>query len=563
MHKTGKLIVFEGPDGVGKTALSRAFAERAKLGGLECEWLSFPGCEDGTLGKHVYEIHHSRPPSGVTTINATSLQLLHVAAHIDAIERRILPALKQGILVVLDRYWWSTFVYGIIAGVDECTLRAMIRVERLHWGKVRPACTFLLRRMPPSGEHLNPQLAALAREYEKLATRERGKHMVSIVDNDGTIDEALERIVGSVGLEERLSASVLIQEKSALPSGAVAQNRSGTAEALLLFHKLAPAKPTLVYTTYWQFAAERQAIFFRRFSGEAPPWTADPILQEYKFTNAYRASDRTSQYLIRDVIYAGPQTLHEIFFRTLLFKVFNRIETWELLTQAFRHISYREYSFARYDEVLTKAMSSGARIYSGAYIMPSGTSTSPNARKHRMHLNLIEGMLRDDLPQRLAEAPSMGKAFELLRAYPTLGDFLAYQYVTDLNYASVLNFSEMEFVVPGPGARDGIRKCFADFGGLTESDLIRLVADRQYDEFQRRGINFKSLWGRPLQLIDCQNLFCEVDKYSRVRHPEFIGRTGRSRIKQKYRITSTPLRFWYPPKWGLNDQIAAGGGACV
>jgi hypothetical protein len=38
-----------------------------------------------------------------------------------------------------------------------------------------------------------------------------------------------------------------------------------------------------------------------------------------------------SQYLIRDVVYAGPQDPEEVVFRVLLFKFFNRIETWELL----------------------------------------------------------------------------------------------------------------------------------------------------------------------------------------------------------------------------------------
>jgi hypothetical protein len=117
----------------------------------------------------------------------------------------------------------------------------------------------------------------------------------------------------------------------------------------------------------------------------------------------------------------------------------------------------------------------------------------------------------------------------------------------------------MEFVVPGPGARDGIRKCFADTGGLNEIDIIRLVTDRQQAEFDRLGLEFKSLWGRPLQLIDCQNLFCEVDKYSRVKHPEFAGLTGRTRIKQKYRKSTEPIQFWYPPKWELNNAIARGG----
>ena len=75
--------------------------------------------------------------------------------------------------------------------------------------------------------------------------------------------------------------------------------------------------------------------------------------------------------------------------------------------------------------------------------------------------------------------------------------------MTDLNYSTLLNFSEMDFVVPGPGARDGLRKCFSDLGGLNEAEMIKMVAERQQAEFGRLGIEFFSLWGRPLQLIDC------------------------------------------------------------
>ena len=174
-----------------------------------------------------------------------------------------------------------------------------------------------------------------------------------------------------------------------------------------------------------------------------------------------------------------------------------------------------------------------------------------------MHLKLLEQMTRDELPLQLSETSSMRQAFELLRSYPTIGDFLAYQYVTDLNYSTLTNFSEMEFAIAGPGARDGIRKCFGDLGGLNETEIIKLVADRQEIEFERLGLTFKSLWGRRLQLIDCQNLFCEVDKYARVAHPEIVGVTGRARIKQRFRMHQNPIIPWYPPKWGLNEQIAS------
>ena len=149
----------------------------------------------------------------------------------------------------------------------------------------------------------------------------------------------------------------------------------------------------------------------------------------------------------------------------------------------------------------------------------------------------------------------MNHAFELLRSYPGLGNFLSYQLITDLNYSSICDYSEMEFTSPGPGALDGIHKCFKDLGGLSESDIIRLVADRQEREFDRRGIIFRSLFGRPLQLIDCQNLFCEVSKYSRIRHPEIRGTNDRTRIKQIYRPGNKSIEFWYPPKWGINELV--------
>ena len=83
--------------------------------------------------------------------------------------------------------------------------------------------------------------------------------------------------------------------------------------------------------------------------------------------------------------------------------------------------------------------------------------------------------MADELPWRIADARTMRDAFGLLRSYPSIGDFLAYQFVTDLNYSEITDFSEMDFVIPGPGALDGIRKCFSDLGGLTEADVIRVV----------------------------------------------------------------------------------------
>ncbi len=318
-------------------------------------------------------------------------------------------------------------------------------------------------------------------------------------------------------------------------------------------------KPSVVYNSYWKFTAERQNVFFRRLEGCAPPWTQDPVIRAHKFTNAFRAADRVSQYLIRNVIYRSdlPSDADEVVFRILLFKLFNKIETWELLQEEVGPLTYAGYSFKRYDRILERAMTRSQSIYSAAYIMPSGGSLG-HVRKHQNHLTLIERMIGGSLPARLAEAPTMKEAFDLIRAYPTIGDFLAYQYVTDINYSEVTNFTEMEFVIPGPGAIDGIKKCFTDTGGMSDADVIRVMAERQETEFERLGLTFRTLWGRRLQLIDCQNLFCETDKYARVVHPEASGKTGRTRIKQKFKANEDPIEYWFPPKWGINDAIPRG-----
>ena len=92
-----------------------------------------------------------------------------------------------------------------------------------------------------------------------------------------------------------------------------------------------------------------------------------------------------------------------------------------------------------------------------------------------------------------------------------------------------------------------------DFGGYSFEDIIRFMADKQEEEFERLNLDFQNLWGRDLQLIDCQNVFCEVDKYSRVVHPHLRGYSHRTRIKQKFADTGKEqIEFYFPPKWSIN-----------
>jgi len=311
--------------------------------------------------------------------------------------------------------------------------------------------------------------------------------------------------------------------------------------------------PTPVFDTYWRFAQARQQVYLARLHGTPRPWTHDPILIGHRFTNCYRAADRVSQYLISEVTYHGDQTWDEVFFRTVLFKLFNRTSTWQLLSAALEVPAWRHYRFDRFDRVLSAALNSGQRLYSAAYVIPP--PRLGESRKHRNHLRLVEAMMGASAPARAADAGSLRELFHLLRSFPAFGNFLAYQFAIDLNYAAALDFDEMEFVVPGPGARDGIRKCFGPAADGIEADIIRYVTDTQEQHFARLGLSFTPLGGRRLQLIDCQNLFCEVDKYARLAHPDIAGISGRTRIKQHYRHDPAPVTAWFPPKWGINDRL--------
>ncbi|CDX12611.1 Thymidylate kinase (fragment) [Mesorhizobium plurifarium] len=192
----GKLFFIEGPDGVGKTttvdllkvALSQRFGH--------FEFLSFPGKAEGTLGAVVYRIHHDPGGCGIATMSELSKQALHIAAHLDAIERLIMPALQSGTHVILDRFWWSTLIYGAAAGVHQAGLRTLVEAERLVWDKFQPALAILLDRDHPidRDDEIGSWLK-LRDAYRTLGLEERAHYPVEIVSNMRTPEDAVSAIL--------------------------------------------------------------------------------------------------------------------------------------------------------------------------------------------------------------------------------------------------------------------------------------------------------------------------------------------------------------------------------
>lgn len=190
--KPGHLFVFEGPDGVGKSTLVSELTSYLRLAGEEVLSFSFPGREPGTIGRHVYELHHSPEDFRITEMSPASLQLLHIAAHIDLIERTIVPALEEKRTVLLDRYWWSTWVYGLMSNVPREHLELMINVERFAWKDMKPCAAFLLQR---DTAHVD---SAILSAYHALAEQEAAVHPIVNIDNASSVTSLVHNVAATI-----------------------------------------------------------------------------------------------------------------------------------------------------------------------------------------------------------------------------------------------------------------------------------------------------------------------------------------------------------------------------
>lgn len=315
-------------------------------------------------------------------------------------------------------------------------------------------------------------------------------------------------------------------------------------------NRIVPDDNILSY--YFYFIQERMNIFWRKKEGSGN-LTDDEILGTYKFTNVYRATDRVSQYLINQVIYQDLNQYkpEDVLLRILVFKIFNKIETWEYLTHELeRPITVQTFD-PHYLSILLSVRQKDVPIFNNAYMMTGSHKRYDEfPTKHEKWLTMLKReIVNGGLLGKILKSDKMEDVYLALKSCSFIGEFLAYQYTIDMNYSPFLNFSENEFVKAGIGAVRGIKKCFCSYGSCYE-DAIHFVQDNFHELQQRYGFcHFKPLPGHEPTLIDLQNCFCETDKYLRAKMPEL--KIGNVRIKQKYRPTDIPMQYGFPPKWGI------------
>ena len=199
-------IVFEGVDGSGKTTLARALKQYyiAVAPDLLLYADAFPGSIPGTLGEWVYRFHHKKVADAPSpdTIAPPALQLLHIAAHVDALLTRILPTIEKNGSVILDRYWWSTYSYLRIS-LPARQVWPIVSIEHTFLEQLpSPTIIYLTRKTSLKPDELSTAVHTQLDTYyhEVMEYEQQRNPRIFQLSNDNSIEQTWTTLLATLGL---------------------------------------------------------------------------------------------------------------------------------------------------------------------------------------------------------------------------------------------------------------------------------------------------------------------------------------------------------------------------
>lgn len=307
---------------------------------------------------------------------------------------------------------------------------------------------------------------------------------------------------------------------------------------------------------YWQ--TERESIRIKKEEqGLAAPWTDDPILQNFKFCQVFREDDRTTRWF-REYIRAPLGHDPSVLMATVIFRWFNFIGTGRTLI---KHDLHLKWNRKKAIEEITKQ----DKWVTGSYIIktPNGMDKVTGVAECISHM---WGDRRSIVNKILTQNMNLEETWKLLKDYPYMGPFMAYEVVTDLRHTYLLKNAndKLTWANAGPGAMRGLNRLTgrelgfskrshdwngemnALFSKVTEAGLNDDIRDLRIplrtDKAPYAPLHRNS---RKYEMREIEGGLCEFDKYSRM-------------VKGEGRTRSVYKQSKYPLVEGLFDPIYGG-----
>lgn len=267
--------------------------------------------------------------------------------------------------------------------------------------------------------------------------------------------------------------------------------------------------------TFWYWITERHSIFLKREAGLSKPWTDDPILQTYRFCNPFRENDKVTRWHRQFFLPHGESaTDAELAFNMVWFRMFNRIETAELL-------GFQFYWEPELVKMLLRERLKVHPVFTGAYIIRSEFG-KPKIDSIVDTLTKVWDA-RWNLATCIRETNSLQLTTLWLTQFPFIGDFMAYEMVSDMRHTRLLRDAVdiYTWANPGPGAHRGLRRIFGEprmsKDGQVEQYLVKTVMVERMQELLSRSAEKLGPDFPKLEMRDIEHSLCEFDKYSRVK----------------------------------------------
>jgi hypothetical protein len=270
--------------------------------------------------------------------------------------------------------------------------------------------------------------------------------------------------------------------------------------------------------TFWFWIKERHNIYLKRKAGLPKPWTTDPVLQVYRFCNPFRENDKVTTWLREHFIPLGDGRADCVLaFNLVWFRMFNRIETAAAL-------GFQDTWEPEAVKALLRERAKAHPVFTGAYIIRSEFG-KPKIDSIVDTLTKVYDA-RQDLVDEINASRSLQHVTRWLTRFPYIGDFMAFEMVSDMRHTRLLDTATdiMTWANPGPGAYRGLRRMFGEpkmrKDGQVEQYLVKTKMVPLMQELLARSSEKLGPDFPPLEMRDIEHSLCEVDKYCRVKFNE-------------------------------------------